>query len=94
LDIKKNEISRACGWCGGQKRCIQGYGPRCAWENNIRMDLQEVKLGGMDWIDLAQDRDRGWVLVNAVINVWVPRNVKNLLISLGSVNFSQELCST
>jgi len=32
--------------------------PRCRWENNIRMDLHEVGCGGMDWIDLAQDRDR------------------------------------
>jgi hypothetical protein len=33
--------------------------PRCRWENNIKMDLQEVGRGGMDWIDLAQDSD-GW----------------------------------
>jgi len=32
--------------------------PRCRWEGNIKMDLQEVGLGGMDWIDLAEDRDR------------------------------------
>jgi len=32
--------------------------PRCRWEDNIRMDLQEVGCGGMDWIELAQDRDR------------------------------------
>ena len=31
---------------------------RCRWENNIEMDLQEVECGGMEWIDLAQDRDR------------------------------------
>jgi hypothetical protein len=42
--------------------------PRFRWENNIRMDLQEVGCGGMDWIGLAQDRDRWRALVNAVMN--------------------------
>jgi hypothetical protein len=32
--------------------------PRCRWEDNIKMDLQEIGCGGMDWIELAQDRDR------------------------------------
>jgi hypothetical protein len=41
-------------------------------EDNIKMDLQEVRCGGMDWIDLAQGRDRWWVLLNAVMNLWVP----------------------
>jgi len=36
------------------------------------MDLQEVGWRGMDWIDLAQDRDRWWALVNVVMNLWVP----------------------
>jgi hypothetical protein len=46
--------------------------PRRRWENNIKMDLLEVEYGGMDWIDLAEDRDRWRALVNAVMNVWVP----------------------
>ena len=46
--------------------------PRHRWEDNINMDLQEVGCGGMDWIDLAQDRDRWQALVNAVIKLWVP----------------------
>jgi hypothetical protein len=45
--------------------------PRCRWEDNIKMDLQEVGCGGMDWIELAQDRDRWPALVNAVMNLRV-----------------------
>ena len=46
--------------------------PRRRWENNIKMDFQEVDCGGMDWIDLAQDRDRWRTVVNAVTNPRVP----------------------
>jgi hypothetical protein len=46
--------------------------PRCRWEDNIMMDLQEVGCGSMDWTKLAQDRDRRRVLVNAVMNLQVP----------------------
>jgi hypothetical protein len=42
--------------------------PRRRWEYNIKMDLQEVGCGVMDWIKLAQDRDNWWPLVNAVMN--------------------------
>jgi hypothetical protein len=45
--------------------------PRYRWEDNIKIDLQEVGCGGMDWIGLAQDRDRWWALVNAVMNLRV-----------------------
>ena len=45
--------------------------PRSRWEDNIKMDLQEVGLGGTDWIELAQDRDRWRKLVNAVMNLRV-----------------------
>ena len=46
--------------------------PRHRWENNIKMDLQEVGCGGMDWIKLAQDRYRWQALMNVVMNVQVP----------------------
>ena len=46
-------------------------GLRRRWEDNIKMDLYEVGCEGMDWIDLAQDRDRWWALVNAVLNLRV-----------------------
>ena len=46
--------------------------PRRRWVNNIRMDLQEVGCGYMDWIGLAQDRDRWRTLVSAVMNPRVP----------------------
>ena len=63
----------------GEERCIQGlegkpegkrpFGIlRCRWEDNIEMDLQKVGCGGMDWIELAQDRDRWQAVVNVVMN--------------------------
>jgi len=45
---------------------------RHSWEDNIKMDLQEVGFGGMDWIELAQDRDRWRALVTVVMNLRVP----------------------
>jgi hypothetical protein len=46
--------------------------PRRRWDDNINMDLQEVGCEGVDWIELAQDRDRWRDLVNAVMNLRVP----------------------
>ena len=46
--------------------------PKCRWEDNITMGLQEVGCGGMDWIELAQDRDRWRALVKVVMNLRVP----------------------
>ena len=75
---------------GGQERCIQGFGaepegkrplgrPKHRWKDNFKMDLQEVRWVGMDWTDLAQDRDRCWALVNVVMNLRVPYNAGNFL---------------
>jgi hypothetical protein len=46
--------------------------PRRRWVDNIKIDLREIRWDGMDWIDLAQDRDRGRAYVNAVMNLRVP----------------------
>jgi hypothetical protein len=46
--------------------------PRHRWKDNIKMDLQEVVCGGMDWIDLSLYRDRWLALVKAVMNLQVP----------------------
>jgi hypothetical protein len=46
--------------------------PRHRWEDNIKMDLGEIGFGDVDWIHLAQDRDRWRALVNMVMNLWVP----------------------
>jgi hypothetical protein len=46
--------------------------PKCRWEDNIKMDLQEVGVGCWDWIESAQDRDRWRALVSTVKNLRVP----------------------
>ena len=46
--------------------------PRRRWVDNIKMDLREVGCGCMDWIEVAEDRDRWRALVNAVMNLRVP----------------------
>jgi hypothetical protein len=48
--------------------------PRRRWEDNIRADFQEVGCGGMEWIELAPDRERWRAIVNAVMNLRVPYN--------------------
>jgi len=46
--------------------------PRHRWDDNIKMDHQEVGCAGMDLIELAEDRDRWQALVNTVMNLWIP----------------------
>jgi hypothetical protein len=45
---------------------------RCRWVDNIKMDLGEIGCGGVDWIGLAQDRDKRRAVVNALINLQIP----------------------
>ena len=54
------------------KRPLERPGHR--WKDNIKMDLQEVEWGGMDWIDPAHGRDRWRALVNTVIHLRGPQN--------------------
>ena len=63
--------------------------PRRRWVDNIRMDLQEVGCGYMDWIGLDQDRDRWRTPVCAVMNLLVPWNAENFLTSCKPVSFSR-----
>jgi len=53
-----------------QKRPL--WRPRRRWEDNIKMELQEVGCWGKNWIELAQDKDRRRTLVNKVMNLWIP----------------------
>ena len=63
--------------------------PRRRWLDIIRMDLQEMGCGYMDWIGLAQDRDRWRTLVSAVMNLRVPWNARNFLTSCKPFSFSR-----
>jgi len=66
--------------------------PRRRWEDNIKMDLQEVGCGCMDWIDLAQDRDSWRVLVNAVMNLRVTQNAGNSCLAENQLASHVGLC--
>ena len=81
--MEKNEIGGTCSAHGerrGVYRVLVGkplgkrpFGrPRHRWEDNIKMDLQKVGYWGMEWIELAQDRDKWPAVVNAVMNLRVP----------------------
>jgi hypothetical protein len=49
------------------------------WDDNIKMNLREIGLKGVDWIHLAQHKDRWWDFVNTVINIRVPQKARNFL---------------
>ena len=63
--------------------------PRRRWEDNIKMDLQEVRFGGLVWIGLSEYRDRWRTLVNAVMNLRIPKNSRNFLTSREPVSCSR-----
>jgi len=80
--IEKNGIVVACRAYGGEEKRIQGCvgrpegkrplgRPRHRWEDNIEKDLQEVGCGAINWVELAQEKDRWRALVNAVMNLRV-----------------------
>jgi hypothetical protein len=78
--IQKNEVGRVCTTCGERgdvyrvlvettdRKRLLGR-PKHRWENNIKMDIQEMGCECMDWIDVAEDRNRWQALVNAVLNL-------------------------
>jgi hypothetical protein len=81
--VKEDEMGRACSThekkrnayrilVGKPQGKIPLGRPRRRWEDNIRMDLRGIGWSGMDWIDLAQDRDQWRALVNTVMNLRVP----------------------
>jgi hypothetical protein len=76
-------MGRACSTNAAKKKAYrilvgkpEGKGrlgiPKCRLVDNIKTELREIGWGGMDWIDLAQDRDQWRALVNTVMNLWVP----------------------
>jgi hypothetical protein len=82
IKVKEHEVGRACGTHGtGEKMYKVLVGkpegkrpvgrPRRRWEDGIRIDLREIGLGGVDWIRLAQDRDRWRAVVSAVMSLRV-----------------------
>jgi hypothetical protein len=62
--------------------------PRRRWVDNIKKDPREIGLGGMHWIDLAEDRDQWRALVNTVMNLWVPLNAGKFFSSCPTGGFS------
>ena len=66
--------------------------PRRRWEDNIKIELQEVGCRGVDWIEVAQDRDRWRALVNAVMNLRVHKTRGISGLAKNRLAFQEELC--
>jgi hypothetical protein len=86
--LKEDEMGRACSTNGAKRnayRILVGKPegkrplgrPIHRWEDNIKIDLREIGWSGMDWIDLAEDRDQWRALVNTVMNVRVHKMFGN-----------------
>jgi hypothetical protein len=81
-EFKVVSITECCsiyGWVFQPEGKRQLGRPRHQWEDNIKMDLQELGCGGMYWIGLAQDGDRWRTLVNVAMNLRAPQNARNFL---------------
>ncbi len=83
IKLRRYELVGACSMYGegrGVYRVLVGKPegkiqlgrPRRRWKDNIKMDLQEVGCGGVDWIEVAQDRDRWRAHENVVVNIQIP----------------------
>jgi hypothetical protein len=81
--VKEQKMGRACSTNGAKRnsywilmRKPEGKRPleriRRVWADNTKMDLREIGWDGLDWIDLAENRDQWRALVNTVMNLWVP----------------------
>jgi hypothetical protein len=92
IKSRRMRLGRACGMYRVEERCIWSFGGgtegktplgRCRhrWEDNVKTCLKEVAWELMDWLNLAQDRDKWWALVIAVMNFQVPSYVRNFLTS-------------
>jgi hypothetical protein len=68
-------------WWGSQKEKRPLERPRHMWDDNVKMDLREIRWAGMDWIRLAQDRVQWMALVSTVMNLRVPENIWKFLSS-------------
>jgi hypothetical protein len=63
--------------------------PRCRWMDNIKKGPREVGWDGVDWVDLAEDRDQWWALVNMVMNLQVPWDAGKFLSNCTIGSFSR-----
>jgi hypothetical protein len=79
-------------WWGPEKKRAAGR-TRRRWKDNIETDLQKLEGKSVEWITLAQERDRWRALVNGAMNYWVPKNVGNFLTSWEPVRSSKGLRS-
>jgi hypothetical protein len=70
-ETHRDELYNVCSLSTGICLCTEER-PRRGWEDNIKMDLQELECGGVDWIELAQDRNRWRALLNAVMSLRIP----------------------
>jgi hypothetical protein len=97
--FEKSEMPGACRTYGGGERYVGSlvgkhermriFGrPEHRWEDNIKINLKEMKWFGVDLIDLAQNKDKWVALLNAVMNIRVPYNASKILVSWGYITLS------